>query len=509
MAAGRQRMTPGCGWLGLVEARRETVFKRPRYAARADRELGRRGVLAIATKVAPGLASLAINLLIGRVGGVALLGLTQIAMSTGMLVSLLYSAPAAAAASRFVSAAVAEGAYARATRIASYLARRVLFATACFVSMIFTLTAIFQFFNMWLVVVTGIITIGISFRVFFEGLHFGGGESVRLAQWSIAIGAFGVMGTAALLSFGVRDAWVIVPMAAANMFFVAVSWPTRSAYRLNVTEKRNIREFIWLGTIGTLASAGFTQATTLVAVAVAGIAFAGEYAAGLTLTTPLAIFSVAVSATLFPALSALNVGEDSAKVRSHVIRATSLMVTVMGAATCVFFILSEPIVAFIWGSEFERTSWIVVFLLTSVLSTAVAVPSVTALTSSSNAGMKVSALSSLTGAVVGALTWVVAVPWSAEIGVMAGCTVAAVLSASIPYLIAWRRYKLPWTGQTLEFLVLLVVCWSLAGLLEMSTLPLGLSPFVALGVLGGWIVLRRQDVRRIWAMMPTARGLSR
>lgn len=485
------------------------MFKRPGYAARADRELRRRSALAIATKVAPGLATLAINVLIGRVGGVALLGLTQTAMSTATLLSLLYPAPAAAAASRFVSAAVAVGEKSRATRIASYLARRVLIATACFVLAILVVAALFQILSASLLIVTCIITLGISFRVFIEGLHFGGGEGRRLAKWSVAIALFGVTGTLAMLGVGVRDAWVIAPMAAANLLFVALSWPARSPYHLSSAERRDMREFIWLGTVGTLASAGFVQATTLVAVATAGITFAGEYAAALTLSAPLAIFSVAISATLFPALSALTAGKDLRAVRSHITQATSLIVTIMGLAVGAIFILADPVVALIWGPDFSRTSWIVLFLLTSTLGTAVAVPAVTSLTSSSNRGMRISALSSLTGSAAGAVVWVITIPWSAEVGVMSGYMVAALLSASIPYFVAWRKYRLPWFGQTLQLFLLVLGSWTFAVLFEMAVLPVGLIPVVACGVLSGWMFIRRVDIRRTWEIVFSGRRLRR
>ena len=477
------------------------------YAARADHELARRGVLAIATKVAPGLATLAINLLIGRVGGAALLGLTQTATSTATLVALLYPAPAAAAASRFVSAAVAEGSNDRAMRIASYLARRVLLATAGFVVAILVGAAIFRVLDESIIQVTGVITLGISLRIFIEGLHFGGGEGRRLAQWSVAVGIFGVLCTGALLLVGVRSPWVIAPMAIANLLFVAFSWPISSAFRFSKAERSGIHQFIWIGTVGTLASAGFAQATTLVAIATVGVVFAGEYAAGLTLTTPLSILAVAVSATLFPALSALTAGKATTRVRSHIIDATSLMVTIMGSATCVLFILAEPLIALIWGPGFERTSWIVLFLITSVFATAVAVPSVTSLTSSSNAGMKISALSSLTGAAVGVFFWIATIPWSAEIGVMLGCMVASVLSASIPYAIVWKQYKLAWSGQTLALLMLLIGSWSFALMLQSDILPALLTPIVAVGALSVWIILRRRDLHRMWVILSSLRRL--
>ncbi|PRA81983.1 lipopolysaccharide biosynthesis protein [Microbacterium sp. MYb66] len=458
------------------------------------------------TKVAPGIATLTTNLLIGRLGGAPLLGLTQTAISTAALTSLAYPGPAASAASRFVSASVAAEEPEKAAAVASYLARRVLVAIACLIVLILGGSLLFKVDSIVVVVVSCVMTAGISLRVFVEGLHFGGGQGRRLAIWSVVVAGVGIAGSALLLVAGNRTAWVIVPVAVANMVFALVTWPPSSSVSLEPSERKVIRHFILIAALGTLASAGFVQLTTLVANITAGVTFAGEYAAGLTLTTPLAILATAISATLFPALSAMQVGASREVVRHRITEASSILTWLIGAAVCGMIIVSELLVDVVWGKDYPNTWWILLFLLMGTLATTVAVPSVTALTSSSNRGMLISAGSSFLGAIAGTVAWVILIPIAGELGVMIGCAVATVLTGLVPYAIIWKRWGMRWGRSTVELIAMVAVSVSLAMSVRLGYVDILLSPVLAVAVVALWVLLRRRDVRSVWTIVASMRG---
>ncbi len=476
------------------------------YLGRADEGLGTKSALAVLTKVAPGIATLTTNLLIGRLGGAPLLGLTQTAISTASLTSLVYPAPAAAAASRFVSASVATGDEGKATAIATYLGRRVVFSIVCLTAAILGGSLLLGVDNVMVVIVSCVMTAGVSMRVFIEGLHFGGGRGRRLALWSASVAALGVIGSALLLVAGNRTVWVVVPVAIANVVFAIVTWPKRTPTVLKRTERRRIRHFILLAMLGTIASSGFVQLTTIVANLVAGVAFAGEYAAGLTLTTPLAIVATAISATLFPALSAMHAGASAEVVQKRISEASSILAAVIGAAVCGMIVIAEPLVLIVWGQEYVNTWWILLFLLVGTLATTVAVPSVTALTSSSNKGMLISASSSLFGAITGVITWIFVIPMAGELGVVLGCAVATTVTGLIPYVLVWRGYRMRWARSTFEVVAVVVLSAGLAMLMHLGYIESALSPLLAVAVVILWALFRRRDVRRVWAIVATPRG---
>ncbi|UPL11295.1 lipopolysaccharide biosynthesis protein [Microbacterium sufflavum] len=477
------------------------VRSRVSYLGRADHDLGTKSALAIVTKVSPGLATLTTNLLVGRLGGAHLLGLTQTAISTAALTSLAYPGPAASAASRFVAASVAAGDPEKARVVASYLARRVVFAIVCLIGLVIGSSFLAGVDNTTVVVVSSVMTAGLSARIFVEGLHFGGGEGRRLAVGSLAVAAAGTAGSAILLLLGNRTPWVIVPVAVANVIFAVVTWPPRASGVLKRGERRAIRHFMIIAAFGTLASSGFVQLTTIVANASGGASFAGEYAAALTLTTPLAILATAISATLFPALSAMHAGSTADVVRHRVTEASSILTWLIATAVCTMIILAVPLVEFVWGSPYSNTWWILQFLLIGTLATTVAVPSVTALTSSSNKGMLISAGTSFFGALIGAITWLVLIPTAGERGVMIGCVVATVLTGLLPYVIVWRHYRMRWARSTIEVVGIVALSIGL-GVLAREGLWNGfLAPVLALAVIVAWTVIRYRDVRRAWTVI--------
>lgn len=470
---------------------------RPEYLGRADQQLGAKGTLALLSKIAPGVATLTTNLLIGRLGGAALLGLTQTAMSTAALASLIYPGPASTAASRYVASSLAEGAPSKAASVARYLGRRVLFAVLVLSSAIIIVSMVTGNPNPSLVLVSCVMTASVSIRIFVEGLHFGGGQARRLAMWSTGVAAAGVAGSGLLILLGLRSVWVIVPVAVANIIFAAISWPTGGREPLDPTARRTIRHFLVLAFLGTITSSGFAQATTLVANITVGLSFAGQYAAAITLTTPLAIVATAISATLFPALSAMHTRAGADLVRERVHSASRLINSIMGAAITVLIILARPIVSIVWGPHYAETWWIFIFLLTATLATAVAVPAVTALTASSNKGMLISAISSLAGAAVGVALWCMVIPLSGPVGVIIGCAAATITSGLVPYILIWRRYRMAWARITVELLLAVLISWTVAGLAHFGLIPDFVLPVFAALVFTGWCFLRRRDVSRV------------
>jgi O-antigen/teichoic acid export membrane protein len=475
--------------------------ERASYLGRADTALGAKSALAVLTKLAPGIATLTTNLIIGRLGGAALLGLTQTVISTAALTSLAYPGPAAAAASRYLSASIAAGDSDRASAIATYLGRRVIFAVACLVGLLLGGSILVGFDNPTMVIVSCVMVAGISLRVFVEGLHFGGGKGRRMALWSISVAAIGIGGSSLMLLLGNRSAWVVAPVAVANVVFAILTWPPSGSVNLEKPQRRIIRQFILLAACGTLASAGFVQLTTIVANLFAGVSFAGQYAAALTMTTPLAILATAISATLFPALSAMQVGPDDDSVRKRVSDVTSILTLCIGAAVSAMIVMAAPLTYFVWGKQYIDTWWILLFLLVGTLATTIAVPSVTALTSSSNRGMVISCGSSFVGAICGLAAWLILIPIAPRVGVIVGCALATTLTAVVPFVIVWRQHRMRWARSTSEIFAIVGISLTLALLERYGAIEGVLTPALAATVVCLWGLIRFRDIRRLRSVL--------
>lgn len=460
----------------------------------------------MAARIAPGASTFLISLFIGRLGGAALLGLTQTITATAALASLLYPTPAGTNASRSISSSNAREDHVRAGEIARYLANRVLLASLILTIAVVTYTFIFHRPGIDVILVSGLMVVSVSLRAFTEGLHFGGGESQRLAAWSSAIAVLSLLTTTVLLLIGIRSVWVITPLVALNFVFVAFSWPGRTRKLRDRAVRTDISRFIRFAVMGTLASAGFTQLAVLLAASVNGLTYAGTYAASNTLTAPITMLASALGSVLFPALAAAHASGGLAELGSRLHRSTSLLATMILYACIPMLLLAAPIVHLLWGTPFADTAWIMLFSVPAVAVGAIASPAVSAITSESNRGMAISAISSAAGAAVGVIVWLCAIPFVPRLAIPLGYVIGIAIVAMIPWIIAWKKFSMRWTKESVTIISALSGAIVGAVILQQAAAPIWISALVALAAMTAWTVVRRHDVRRSVVMLRALRG---
>lgn len=494
MEAPQHRYLPGSSVFRTDGTNMTHVFSRPKYTGPAAGRLARNSALALITRIAPGIATLVMNIAIGRLGGTALLGLTQSVIASASLASLLN--PAASVASRFLGAQESTGEE-EVSPTASYLARRTLLAASLLGATVALATWLLTTPPLATIIMSGLMVLTIIGRSLLEGLHFGGGEGLRLAWWSSIIAAGSVLGTIVLLLCGVRSAWVLSPLVLSTLAFIALSLPGRSNKKTDRALVRDVRIYTFLAAAGTLASSGFSQAALLVAGMVNGLSYAGQYTAAVTLITPLLLLTTAVSSVIFPALAAAHASADTNKVSQLLTAATDTLLTPVVAAFIFLSIVGDDLVALVWGDGFALTSVILVILLPGVVATAVASPAVSSITSSSNRGMVISVVSSASGAIVGAVIWVLLTPSVPSLSVPIGVTVGVITIAGTPYVIAWRRSRMAWVGQTTMLVGALAVTPTISLMLIRSTSDWPLNLAVAVIAAAAWLVVRGKSTIRL------------
>lgn len=464
--------------------------RRPRYDSSPTQALGKRGALALVARVAPGLATLITNVAIGRIGGSAVLGLTQSVMASASIAALLN--PAGSVASRYLASERSRTGTAEPA--ASYLARR----TAMISSVLAIVTALVVYVlgqaAIPTALVTGLMVISITGRTFTEGLHFGGGENSRLALWSVMIAILSTVGVVTLALSGVRDAWILTPIIVPTLLFVLTSWPRQSRARIDTALRREMGTFMILATFGTLASSGFSQGAILVATATNGLAYSGQYAAAFTLVTPLFLVTTAVGSVLFPALAAAHSTAQVTRISSVLKSATSALVTTVIAAFIVLAIASGVVVRLVWGTEFHLVQSIILVLLPAIVTSAIAAPAVNSITSSSNRGMFVSVLSSTCGALIGILTWLIAIPINPILGVPIGFCVGTVSIALVPLIIAWTRFRMRWTSEAITTIVAMLLTMIISIVLMRCNIPDVYVLVMGVAASAIWCVVRRRSL---------------
>ena len=473
------------------------MFRRPDYKHFSTGGLATKAMLALVSKVAPGLATLIMNIAIGRLGGSVMLGLTQNIVSTASLSSLIYPSSAGVAASRYLASEGSQATGDGASAVASYLARQTLFITMSLAIITAAVLALSEGYSHVTLFVSALMVIAVSGRAFTEGLHYGSGEGLRLANWSIFVAIGGTGGALCLLLLGVHNAWVLAPLALLNILFSVSSWPKRASKVRSKPLRREIHLFILLSVVGTFASSGFSQAAVLVGRFMNDLSYSGQYAAAFTLVTPIMLIASGLSSVLFPALAASHKSEEIKGIRQNLASLTSAIATVM---ICVFIplsALSGLVVSSIWGPEFHLTPIILIILLPAVILSGIVVPSISAITSASNKGMAFSAASSLSGAVLGIITWILLGSSAPQVAVPIGYSIGTITIALIPYFLAWRHFRMSWARDFLLILSILFITTSLSLLSALEVIEMSISIVGSAILLVAWIVLRWRDMREM------------
>ena len=386
------------------------------------------------------------NTIIGRVGGPALLGLTQSALSLTQLLALLLPSSMGTAASKFVAQSRGAGRIHEAEAITLYLRRRSLAVATVIAGVAALVWRIFYSGSVWQLAAVACLALSFSTYTFARGLQYGTGQILRATLWEVVLACIGLVGVVSLAVMGRRDLSLILPMTLGFILYTIASWSPQRPQALDLAVRKEMRTFIVLGTAGTLVSAGFLQSTVLVAKATGGLHLAGEFAAALTLATPVTMVASSISLATFPAMAAAWARHDEAVLRRHLDEATHLLLVVMAGSLGTLAMLSPVLADLVWGGEFDDVQLILPLLLLAAFFSAVAVPSVNVLTSRSNRGMATSVGASTLGLMFGISIWVLLSIAGVEptVFVPTGYVMGVVVQTGIPVGLAWSSHRRAW-----------------------------------------------------------------
>src|SRR5688572_2786211 len=232
-----------------------------------------------------GLARLLYGVLVGHLGSRELLGQTNTSLSLSVLSSQVWAAPAAAAGTRFVAARATLSDPEGAATVARHIATR-----TAMVSMVVP-TGIALAGSLWLgfspahTIGTVLLAFAYSLYCTTRGIAFGALHFRHVAVWDTVSGALALVAVVVVLALDLT--WlVLLPLTLGYALFAAVSWPHRAAGRVDRDLRRQIDQFVLFGALSNVASGGLLQLSQIAAHSYAGPAAAGDYAAAMTLATP-------------------------------------------------------------------------------------------------------------------------------------------------------------------------------------------------------------------------------
>jgi O-antigen/teichoic acid export membrane protein len=442
-----------------------------------------------------GLVRFLTSLLVGRLAGDAVLGNVQSAISTALLLSLLWPTTTGSAASKFIARARGAGDTEQTYAVAAHLRMRTAQA-----ALLLAVIAV----PIWIVIDDGhladalcvsALLLGYSGYSFTRGLQFGAGQIPRATFWDVCSATLGIVALVVTLLCGVRGGPLLLPLAASYTLYTIAGWPWGAKGALASPLRREIDSFVAIGVAGTLASTGFLQLSVIIGKVVDTDAHVGQYSAAMALATPASLLAGSLSLTLFPSMAEAWGRGDTAGFRRQTDLATRALVLVMVAALGGIAVGSRFIVAVLWGSEFERAADLLPVLLLAVLGTTIGVASVNSLSTRSQRGMVVASASSLAGLAVGAIVWAALARDHGVMGIAIGYLAGTVVVGGVPLVTVWRMDRQPWATLVGRLLLGVAVAAALLVVERTTGLSYRWEPLFVLGFLAFWLLLAHRDVR--------------
>lgn len=488
-----------------MRIRQPSLLRQITFDSPDSSSVSKRGMLTAVGTASQGGLRLFTSLAIGRHAGPVALGVVVSAMATAQLMTLLGPAAIGAAASNFIARARGKNTTSEAEWIASLLGRSTVIISLCIAALSIPLW--------WLVNdrhLTGapfviLLLVAYSAYSFTRGAQFGAGLFRRVAAWDVASALVGIAGVAFLLLMDIDDLRLTLPLTFSYAAFALFGWPwhVRGIPRLPLLVE--IRSFVILGTIGTMASAGSMQLATLTARWIGGSVGAGQFAAALGIATPLSLVASSLGMALFPTMSEAIGRGDLIGVDRKTLYATGVISRVMVGVVGGLAISAPAVISLVWGEDFAESQRVLPALLAAVLASSLGVPIVNRTLASSSRGSKIATGASVVGLMVCSLFWLATSTALGVVGVAYGyalgstAVVAIVIAASEcrgrgPWRILWARVAI---GATIAAILTFLTQTYLTNAL----VQIGLSAvFIAVWLIG----MRRYTILHPWRRSPSS-----
>lgn len=480
---------------GPWRSRRPLMLQAVSLDSPARTTMVRRGMLSTVGVAVQGVARFVMNVLVGRIGGPAVLGSVASAISTAQLFSLLWPTTTGSAASKFVAQSRGRADGAEASAVAAHLAKRTVQS-----GLLLAIAAV----PVWTLVDHGgwagagavsMLILGYSGYNFTRGLQYGAGQVPRATGWDVTTAVLGLVGVVVALVVGVRGVLVVLPLALSYIIFAIAGWPWGARGKPAHALRREMDAFVALGVVGTVASAGFLQLSMIVARLTDGVANAGQYAAALALATPPSLLAMSLSLVLFPSMAEAWGRKDLTAFKRQTDRATRALVTIMTTIFGPIALCGSLIVTVIWGDRYGHAAVLLPILLLAILANTMGVACTNSLTSRSHRGMVTSTISSLVGMAFGTLVWAVLAPRWGTVGVAIGYLAGTMVIAGIPITIVWRRDGHHWSSLAVRTAVGIALLVTLLAVERTLLTALWIEPIFALVFAGSWLILIGREAR--------------
>lgn len=428
--------------------------------------------------------------------------LTQVSTATSAAFTLhnLWTSSVSPAASKFIARARGKGDDVEVAAVAAHLGRRVLQ-----VGLLLAVAAPFVWHYVWRRLYGGpwwdgllvsAILLAVAAAQFARGVHFGAGQVARGTRVDLITSVVGIGTTVVLLLAGVQGMLLTLPLSLTMGVYALLCWPWTARGRPERALRREMDLFVLFGALGSIASAGMLQISMVIA---SNLGAGNAYAPALQLVTPLSMIAQAMTLVLYPSMAQAQGAGDAERLRRQTDLTTRAFVAGLVPLFGAMAIVSRPLVELVWVGRYPGAEFVLPTFCVALLSTNLAAPSVSAVTSGEHRNMWYSLLLSQAGLIVAIITWVAVGGSLGAGGVALGYGLGAFTTAAGLFVVAWRLTSQRWgllAGQVLLGLATIAALswWRLT---QPANTWLDIATAVAFGL--GWLALSHRTVRAVIA----------
>jgi O-antigen/teichoic acid export membrane protein len=412
--------------------------------------VARNGVLSLVALVLIGGTRILYGLLISRATDLETFGLIGVLIAVTMISSYLLPSGLGAATSRFVPYQLGQGDAAAARGHYRVLGRAGLVAGVA-------LAAISGIGVSFVLAVPGPVALQVSLLTLVYSLYttdkaaLYAFDRVGRYVWIELAGSAIVIATSIAVVLSGSKIY-LAPFIVGYGFFVLaariiIQRELRGVVAATTTpERRSMLRYALIASVGIVASAGFLQATQLLAARFAVPSEVAFFAAAVTLVAPMYFLPRALSLALFPFMSEAHGAGLVEVVRRHADVATRAILAIL-APVFVLSVLLAPEAMFVFGgAKYVTGAPVLRLILVAAFLSIVGVASVNALSSNSTSQLTTTVKWSVTGCAIGLVVVSVLGGPLGAVGVGLAYLIGTAITASGPVAVVWRRYHMEWAG---------------------------------------------------------------
>jgi O-antigen/teichoic acid export membrane protein len=458
----------------------------------AEHGLAHQAALSTAGVLVQGAVRFLYSVLVGNVLGQLVLGRTNSSIALAMLASLLVPSATAMAATKYVARYRGAQDLAMADRAAHHLGRVTQLSMLGLAVGAAVLAVPILRLGPLDAVLCGALAAAYSGYVYVRGFLFGAGHTARATVWDGVSAGLAMVGLATVLVFELTS-WLLVPLILCYAAYTVASWP-RSSGPLPADVRREMRGFLWLTLVNTVAVGGFLQ-LTMVAAQHWDPGTAGAFAAALSLATPASLASRSLTLVLFPSMAAAEGRGDLAGAIRQTDLATRGLAVVSLATFGPLMLVSPALIGLFYRRpEFEPAKVLLPILLGAVMLTNLAVAAMNSLLSRDHRHGRRVLVASVVGALVGGLWWIARVPGGGVLEIAIGFLVGSAVVGLMPIADVWRRDGHRWALPAARFTLGSTVVVALCVLEQRGAVGVLGQVGLALVFMLGWLALSYRDV---------------